>query len=570
MRTRAVSCSFALMTPAYATDTDATHSRAPSLGSQRRASLPGGFPEFAAPPTSSTVQEISHSRAMDGLANAGQQNGAQDNYHHPSAASLSAAPLYQAYPFLAHMHTKPPPPTLQCSISPLFTPDNYDWAMAAAAVAGWANPSMQSHHPLSPSPQHQPYYPPYNPYGPPVSSYLQHPFGPTMHPALESTVNLYHPHQLQHLPHGPLSPPFTPGLQSPLYHVDPAYSRASPSALAMPLAFPAYGHGAYPFSVPSLSTSPVPRHLSAASSVEESDDSSSLSAMNAGPPAPKSIVARWQEGAFFSYGYVKFFDAVKGYGFIIDQGMPELGGRDLFVHYTAIQGIKKGFRFLCPSEWVEYNLTINSAGRMQLLNLYGFNGMPRPSPARALLSPSLPFSQLDKETVASPAQAIAEAKISTGTGPRRRSGVNAGTAEVEDGASGPPSAASAAVPSTPDPTQTLVVVKTTAPAGARGKNHGSRGLIGVGIEVIGWTATRMLCRHLVWSTHRLGTDETEECVTSHAGTDAIPRAAPAATKTTLRGRRIPGSVKATASSSVVTPALSALLESCPFSALADT
>ncbi|GAA5931716.1 hypothetical protein JCM1841_003398 [Sporobolomyces salmonicolor] len=512
MRTRAVSCSFALVTPAYATDTDATHSRAPSLGSQRRASLPGGFPEFAAPPTSSTVQDISHSQAMDGLANAGQQNGAKDNYHHPSAASLSAAPLYQAYPFLAHMHTKPPPPTLQCSISPLFTPDNYDWAVAAAVAAGWASPSMQSHHPLSPSPQHQPYYPPYNPYGPPVSSYLQHPCGPTMHPVLESTANLYHSHQLQHLPHGPLSPPFTPGLQSPFYHVDPAYSLASPSALAMPLVFPAYGHDAYPFPFPPLSTSPVPRRLSARSSVEESDDSSSLSAMNAGPPAPESIVARWQEGAIFSYGYVKFFDAVKGYGFIIDQGMPELGGRDLFVHYTAIQGIKKGFRFLCPSEWVEYNLTINSAGRMQLLNLYGFNGAPL-------------------KAVAAPAQAIAEAKISTGTGPRRKSGANAGTTEVEDGASGrasgASSAASAVVPSTPDPTQALAVVKTTAPPGARGKNHGSRGLIGVGIEVVGWTATH-----------------------------AIPRAAPAATKTTLRGRRIPGSVKATASSSVVTPALS--------------
>ncbi|GAA5909132.1 hypothetical protein JCM5296_006653 [Sporobolomyces johnsonii] len=475
---------------------------------------------FLAHPTSSTVEGISQPPAMNDRASVGQENGAQDNYHHPSTAS-SVVPLYETYPFLAYMHAKPPPPTLQCSISPLFTPNSYDWVMAAAAAAGWASPAMPPHHPLSPSPPPQPYYPSYNTYVPSFSSYMQHPFSPTMHPALESTANLYHSHQLQHLPHGPLSPPFTPGLQSPFYHVDPAYSLASPSALATPLAFPAYGHGAYPFPFPSSSASPVPRRLSATSSAEESDDSSSrafggssgLSASNAGPLAPESIVARLQEGAIFSYGYVKFFDLVKGYGFIIDQGMPELGGRDLFVHYTAIQGIKKGFRFLCASEWVEYNLTINSSGRMQLLNLYGFNGAPL-------------------KAVAAPAQAIAEAKISMGTGPRRKSGANAGAAEVGGGASGrvprASLAASAAVPSTPELTQDLAVVKVTTPAGTRRKTNGGGGLVGVGIEVVGWAATH-----------------------------APLRAAAAVKKTTSpRGRLIPGLVKTTASSSVVTPALS--------------
>jgi len=48
-------------------------------------------------------------------------------------------------------------------------------------------------------------------------------------------------------------------------------------------------------------------------------------------------------------GVVKWFDAKKGYGFIIG---PD--GKDVFVHYSSIKG--EGFRFLRQGEQVEYEL----------------------------------------------------------------------------------------------------------------------------------------------------------------------------------------------------------------------
>jgi CspA family cold shock protein len=48
-------------------------------------------------------------------------------------------------------------------------------------------------------------------------------------------------------------------------------------------------------------------------------------------------------------GHVKWFDTKKGFGFIIG---PE--GRDVFVHYSAIEG--DGFRSLREAEQVEYEL----------------------------------------------------------------------------------------------------------------------------------------------------------------------------------------------------------------------
>jgi cold shock protein len=49
-------------------------------------------------------------------------------------------------------------------------------------------------------------------------------------------------------------------------------------------------------------------------------------------------------------GKVKWFNDQKGYGFI----RPEKGGKDLFVHHTAIQ--MDGFRTLAEKELVEYEL----------------------------------------------------------------------------------------------------------------------------------------------------------------------------------------------------------------------
>ena len=49
-----------------------------------------------------------------------------------------------------------------------------------------------------------------------------------------------------------------------------------------------------------------------------------------------------------STGTVKWFDESKGFGFIV----PEDGGKDVFVHYSAIQG--KGFRTLAEGQRVQY------------------------------------------------------------------------------------------------------------------------------------------------------------------------------------------------------------------------
>ena len=55
-------------------------------------------------------------------------------------------------------------------------------------------------------------------------------------------------------------------------------------------------------------------------------------------------------------GVVKWFDVKKGFGFI--QG-PD-GGKDVFVHYSAIEG--DGFRSLKDGESVEYELSESDRG----------------------------------------------------------------------------------------------------------------------------------------------------------------------------------------------------------------
>jgi len=50
-------------------------------------------------------------------------------------------------------------------------------------------------------------------------------------------------------------------------------------------------------------------------------------------------------------GKVKFFNIMKGYGFI----EPAEGGEDIFVHISDLQGT--GLSFLNENQEVEYNLT---------------------------------------------------------------------------------------------------------------------------------------------------------------------------------------------------------------------
>ncbi len=54
-------------------------------------------------------------------------------------------------------------------------------------------------------------------------------------------------------------------------------------------------------------------------------------------------------------GRVKWFNDSKGYGFIEQEG-----GRDIFVHYTAIQG--EGFKSLAEGQNVEFEITEGAKG----------------------------------------------------------------------------------------------------------------------------------------------------------------------------------------------------------------
>lgn len=55
-------------------------------------------------------------------------------------------------------------------------------------------------------------------------------------------------------------------------------------------------------------------------------------------------------------GIVKWFNAVKGYGFIA----PKEGGQDVFVHHTAIEG--EGYRNLHDGDLVSFDLVDRGKG----------------------------------------------------------------------------------------------------------------------------------------------------------------------------------------------------------------
>jgi len=57
-----------------------------------------------------------------------------------------------------------------------------------------------------------------------------------------------------------------------------------------------------------------------------------------------------------STGKVKWFNESKGYGFI----EPDGGGRDVFVHYSAIQG--DGYKTLSEGQPVEFEITQGDKG----------------------------------------------------------------------------------------------------------------------------------------------------------------------------------------------------------------
>ncbi len=58
-------------------------------------------------------------------------------------------------------------------------------------------------------------------------------------------------------------------------------------------------------------------------------------------------------------GTVKWFNESKGWGFIV----PEDGGDDVFVHYSAIQ--EDGFKTLKEGQKVNYELKLGKNGKYQ-------------------------------------------------------------------------------------------------------------------------------------------------------------------------------------------------------------
>ncbi len=57
-------------------------------------------------------------------------------------------------------------------------------------------------------------------------------------------------------------------------------------------------------------------------------------------------------------GIVKWFDKTKGYGFIT----PDDGGKDVFVHYSDIQGEDEKFKTLLDGQHVEFEETQGDKG----------------------------------------------------------------------------------------------------------------------------------------------------------------------------------------------------------------
>jgi CspA family cold shock protein len=64
-----------------------------------------------------------------------------------------------------------------------------------------------------------------------------------------------------------------------------------------------------------------------------------------------------------SKGTVKWFNPTKGYGFIA----PEAGGKDVFVHISAVQ--KAGMRTLNEGQVVSYEIEQQQNGRAAAVDL---------------------------------------------------------------------------------------------------------------------------------------------------------------------------------------------------------
>jgi CspA family cold shock protein len=74
------------------------------------------------------------------------------------------------------------------------------------------------------------------------------------------------------------------------------------------------------------------------------------------PAGSEDRSSGYQLGTKMSTGTVKWFNDAKGFGFIT----PEDGGKDLFVHFSAIQG--GGFKSLKEGDKVSFEVTQGPKG----------------------------------------------------------------------------------------------------------------------------------------------------------------------------------------------------------------
>jgi len=65
-------------------------------------------------------------------------------------------------------------------------------------------------------------------------------------------------------------------------------------------------------------------------------------------------------------GVVKWFDPVRGYGFIVGQD-----GDDYFVHYTGVDG--EGYKMLQKDADVEFEIGESPSGKTMAIEVRGLN-----------------------------------------------------------------------------------------------------------------------------------------------------------------------------------------------------
>jgi cold shock CspA family protein len=74
-------------------------------------------------------------------------------------------------------------------------------------------------------------------------------------------------------------------------------------------------------------------------------------------------------------GQVKWFNNKAGYGFItVNDG--EYSGKDIFIHYSAIQVTNSQYKYLVQGEYVEFNLVKSTTGshEYQAVDIAGIKG----------------------------------------------------------------------------------------------------------------------------------------------------------------------------------------------------